>query len=231
MADRTKPKHSKVKKLKCIEKVDEMLLSGFPPSAVAKFIQEEGEYLDVKRTSLVTTIYEYREKMGLSEVVAIQLPHWAAKKARTFADRLEDLQRLDRAYSLQEQRVDIQAAEEIMSGKRDDDLSKEIRALVDIPMKMHRMRMDLGLSGSRDLGTLVISPEKLAEIEDKYGPEAAKTYANPVSRGRILQAVNLAIERAKLLEQEGVPLEDDEEIEYADYEEIDPDEDEESGAA
>ena len=61
------------------------------------------------------------------------------------------------------------------------------------------IKMDLGISGQRHLGTLTVSAERLDEIKKKYGDKAAKAMANPVSRARVLGALK-AIQRTALLE-------------------------------
>jgi hypothetical protein len=58
--------------------------------------------------------------------------------------------------------------------------------------------MDLKLTGSRDLGTLHISAEKMAQIREKYGEVGERTLESPTSRGRITAVLNAAIKRVQM---------------------------------
>ena len=207
MADPTKQAFSRIKELKCFRRVYEMLVNGYPTPAVARFIQEErGEYKDITYQSLVTTLGRYRnQELSAVEVLAPRMDHWIAKKGREFEDRLEELKRMETLYRVLEYRIDMMHAEERITGRIDKKLDRVIRETANILNMMHKTKMDLGISGSRDLGTMTISSDRLAEIEDKFGPEAAKTYANPVSRGRMLKALNLLIEKSNFV-KEGNPI-------------------------
>ncbi len=206
MADRTREQFSKIYALQCYRRVYEMVVHGYPATEIARYIQESRrEYLEVKYESLVSMICRYRDTLVPVESLAPRLPHYVAKKGREFGDRLEELKRLERMYEALEYRFDLTHGDERITGKVNEHLEKQAKPMTDVIMRMHNIKMDLGLSGSRDLGTLTISAERLAEIEAKYGKEAAEAMASPVSRGRILQAVNMAIERARLLEH-GEPI-------------------------
>jgi hypothetical protein len=61
-----------------------------------------------------------------------------------------------------------------------------MKGLVELVAKMHDIKMDLGLTGSRDLGTLTVSQERLEEIRSRYGEGAARAFADPVQRAQVL---------------------------------------------
>jgi len=206
MADKTKEPFAKITSLKCYRRVYEMVVHGYPATEIARYIQESRrEYLDVKYESLCSMLCRFRDSIVPVESLAPRLPHYVAKKGREFGDRLEELKRLERMYDALEYRFDIVHGEERISGRINEHLEKQAKSMTDVIMRMHNIKMDLGLSGSRDLGTLTISAERLAEIEQKYGKEAAEAMASPVSRGRILKVLNMTIERARLLER-GSPI-------------------------
>ena len=207
MADPKKKAFSKIRELECFRRVYEMLVNGYPTPAVARHIQEErGEYLDISYPSLVTTLGRYRDQeLSAVEAIAPRMSHWVAKKGREFEDRLEELKRMEGLYKVLEYRIDMMHAEEKITGKFNKSMDRMGRDIASVLSLIHRTKMDLRISGSRDLGTMTISADRLAEIEEKFGPEAAKTYANPVSRGRILKAINLVLEKSNLL-KEGNPV-------------------------
>jgi hypothetical protein len=180
--------YSKLKKMRCHREVYERLCAGYPFPEVARFIQEdEGEYLDVGRRSLIEILRDYaeREIVGV-DLIAPRLPHLIVKAQKEFSDRLEDLRRLERAYEALLYRFDLSHGEERRNGKVNPDVDRQAKVLMDYVSKMHDIKMDLGLTGSRDLGTLTVSAERLAEIRDKYGEGAARAFGDPVSRAKVL---------------------------------------------
>jgi len=178
----------RVKTLKCHQEVYERLCAGYPCPEVARYIQEdEGEYLDVGRRSLAEILRQYadREIVGV-DLIAPRLPHLVVKAQKEFSDRMEDLRRLERAYEALLYRFDLAHGEERRNGRVNADVDRQAKVLLDYVSRMHDIKMDLGLTGSRDLGTLTVSAERLAEIRDKYGDGAARAFADPVSRAKVL---------------------------------------------
>lgn len=196
MADRTKEKFSKIRELKCFDSANEMILAGFPISAVADFIQRDSrEYVDVKRTSLIQMLSRYRETLKEDDLVSRTLPRVFVEARDKFSNKLEDLQRLDALYNMSEYRVRVAHGAERLTGNVNPQVDRMTREQREIIRQMHTIRMELGLSGSRDLGTITVSAEKLEMIKEKYGDGAARAFANPVSRNRVLAAFS-AINRA-----------------------------------
>lgn len=178
----------RIKKLRCHQEVYERLCAGYPCPEVARYVQEdEGEYLDVSRRSLTEMLRDYteREIVGV-DLIAPRLPHMVVKAQKEFSDRLEDLRRLERAYEALLYRFDLSHGEERRNGKVNPDVDRQAKVLMDYISRMHDIKMDLGLTGSRDLGTLTVSAERLAEIRDKYGEGAARAFGDPVSRAKVL---------------------------------------------
>jgi hypothetical protein len=178
----------RIKKLRCHQEVYERLCAGYPCPEVARYIQEEeGEYLDVTRGSLSGMLGDYREaEIVGADLIAPRLPHIVVKAQKEFSDRLEDLRRLERAYEALLYRFDLSHGEERRNGKVNSDVDRQAKVLMDYVSKMHDIKMDLGLTGSRDLGTLTVSAERLADIRDKYGEGAARAFGDPISRAKVL---------------------------------------------
>jgi len=191
MADK-KEKFKQIRSLKNIKEVDEWLIAGFPAPEVAKRIHDSGGCQDLKRSSLVETIRRYRRTVLPADILATRMPHVIASIHKDFADKLEELKRLEKAYEAQLYRFDLAHARERMDGVLDDTVDKILNNLLKIINSMHEIKMDIGVSGSRELGTVTISTEKVEEMRKKYGDGAANAFADPVRRNRVMAVFNAA---------------------------------------
>jgi hypothetical protein len=178
----------RLRALRCWDEVQEQLLAGYPVPEVARFIQEEeGEYRDVKRGSLVDMLRQYiSEELSLADLIAPRLPNLIVKANKEFGERLEDLRRMERVYEAMLYRLDLAHGRERRTGEISPDVDRQAKVVIDLIRQMHEIKMDLGLTGSRDLGTLTVSEERLAEIREKYGEGAAQAFADPVQRAQVL---------------------------------------------
>lgn len=176
------------KRLPCAQEVVERLVAGFPVADIARYLQEEeGLCLDVKRASLCDMLRQYAtDELVPADLIAPRLPHLVVKANKEFGERLEDLRRLERMYELGLYRIDLAHGQERRTGELNPDVDRHMKGLVDLVAKMHDIKMDLGLTGSRDLGTLTVSQERLAEIRTRYGEGAARAFADPVQRAQVL---------------------------------------------
>jgi len=206
--NRAKPgRHNRIKNLRCFQQVHEMLSHGYPAPAVAKFIWEQGESKDVKRGSLIEMLSYYRRELLPKDVLVTRQPHIIISAKKQYTDKLEELKRLDDLYDALKFRFDVINADFQMTGYADPEFLKNATAIMNLIHKMHSIKMDLGINGSRDLGTLSVTAERLAEIGDKYGDGAQRAMSNPVSRARVLaclqRAQDVAMLRGKTESQEG----------------------------
>lgn len=201
-------KFVKIRKLKCYPQVEEMLYAGYPVSAVCVYIQDRmKEYPEIKRTSLIERLSLFRQSLSEGGLVHSTLPRVFVQAEKKFSNKMMELERLEDSFSAMEYRFDVAHAEERINGKIDPQVDRIGKSMRDIVMQMHNIKMDLGLVGSRDLGTITVSAEKIAYIKDKYGEGAAKAFQDPVSRGRVLAALG-AIKRAgNLRDTDGEPME------------------------
>jgi hypothetical protein len=179
---------ARIKGLRCHTEVVERLVAGYPCPDVARYIQEEeGEYLDVDRKSLSRMLLRYvSEEVSEADLISPRLPHLVIKAAKEFGDRMEDLRRLERTYEVALYRLDLAHGRERRTGDIDAGVDKQMKVLIDLVAQMHAIKMDLGLTGSRDLGTLTVSAERLEEIRTRYGEGAARAFADPVQRAQVL---------------------------------------------
>lgn len=179
---------ARIKGLRCHTEVVERLVAGYPCPDVARYIQEEeGEYLDVDRKSLSRMLLRYvSEEVSEADLISPRLPHLIIKASKEFGDRMEDLRRLERTYEVALYRLDLAHGRERRTGEIDAGVDKQMKVLIDLVAQMHAIKMDLGLTGSRDLGTLTVSAERLTEIRERYGENAARAFADPVQRAQVL---------------------------------------------
>jgi len=207
MADTAIDKFKRIKSLKCYEQVEEMIYAGYPVSAVANFIQSRrGEYRDVKRSSLIQMLKVYRQSLKEGGMVHQTLPRVFADAEKKFSNKMQELERLEDRFQALQYRFDVLHAEERMTGEINPQVDKIDKGMRETIRQMHVIKMDLGLVGSRDLGTITVSAERIAYVKDRYGEGAAKAFAEPVSRGRVLAALNAIRRTGTLRDKDGEEL-------------------------
>jgi hypothetical protein len=177
-----------IKKLRCYEEVVERLIAGFPCDDVARYIQEEqSEYLHATPRSLGEVLRRYVAKeIAPAAIVERHLPAYVVNATKEFSDRLLDLQRLEMAYQVALYRLEAAHAIERRTGKVNPKVDKHLRRVVEVVRQMHDIKMDLGLTGERDLSTPIYTEERVAEIRTRYGDGAARAFADPVQRAQVL---------------------------------------------
>jgi hypothetical protein len=200
--DTKKERFSRLKKLRCFQHIHEMLSHGYPAPAVAKFIQDQGEYGDIKEQSLIETLRRYRRDILPADVLVSRQPHIIIDARKQYTDKLEELRRLDDLYDALKYEFDVGHAKFRMTGYLDQEHRHATKNLIDTVRTMHMIKMDLGISGQRSLGTISISPERLEEIKLKYGDNAARAMADPVSRARVIAYLKAAQDAASLKARE-----------------------------
>lgn len=195
-------KFTRLKKLRCFQRVHDMLSYGYPATHVSKFIRDQGEYLDVTERSLTEVLKRYRTDILPHDVLTRRMPHIVVEARKQYTDKLEDIRRLDVQLEALLYRFDLAHANERDTGMCDPQVDKIHKSILDTIRTMHMIRMDLGISGQRHLGTLTVSAERLEEIRQKYGDKAAKAMADPVSRARVLSYLRAVRDAASLKEME-----------------------------
>lgn len=202
MPDPTQEKFWRIKALKCYPQVYKMLMVGKPAPVIALYIQDErNEYTDVKLNSLATMLSEFRRAELGNGVLFDRMPHLVVSAAREFTDRLAELKELENLLDMQHARLDDAHGDVLMTGEKNPHIEKMEKALQDTIRLTHQIKMDLNLTGSRDLGTLTIAAEKMEELHQRYGQAGDKVFASPASRGRMLEAWNAATKVVR--EQQG----------------------------
>lgn len=221
MADPTQEKFWRIKSLKCYPKVHAMLIVGKPAMSVALYIQDDrGEYTDIKVESLEAILNEYRRSALGSGAALDRIPHLKASAAREFTDRLAELKLLHNLLDMQLSRIDDAFGDEqLKRGEKNTHIDKMFKEIRDTANLIHQIKMDLNLTGSRDLGTLTIAPERMEEMRAKYGDAATRPLDSALSRGRMLAAMRAARQYVLMQGQQGQVEEIEPEPEYESVEE------------
>jgi hypothetical protein len=195
-------KYSRLKKLRCYPKVHEMLCAGYPAPGVADFIQSQGESTDIKKTSLIVALNKYRQDLLPADILSTRMPHVIIQAKKQYTDKLEDLKRMDNIFEALLYQFDALHADYRMTGGLHPAFNQTVREIKDLIYKMHLMKIDLGISGQRNVGSGVVSVERLEEVRQKYGDAAARALQDPVKRTKVMAFWNKISDAAQLKEKE-----------------------------
>ena len=184
-AKKTRERFAKVKSLECLEPLNEKIKSGYPIPEIARWVQEDMmEYTDVSRDSLVTILSRYRNAMPPAQLVA-PIPGVAVKAEARVMKGLDELDELEELYAVQKGRIRRYAALESQAPMPWNAVNKDIMLAATILVRRHEIKMDLGVGGGRNLGTLGIRPELQANV-DKYGDDVKSAAKSAESKSRVL---------------------------------------------
>lgn len=183
------PNFTKIRALSCFEEVHQRILNGEGATAIAKFIQEdEGEYLDATRASVVSALNYYRSTLPPADLVAQKLPEefkTAVKKLHKAVDEVKELEWLTR---FQKRRLRIDGAVESSIKKLLPTMTQEVRAHVEVLRTLASVKMDLGLN-KRHLGSLEVDATLVADVVGRYGSSTvAKVLQSAESRQKVMGA-------------------------------------------
>jgi hypothetical protein len=210
-------KFKRIRALRCYEMVKEMLACGYPAPSVADFIKQQGEYEGVSKKSLVVMLNNFRSESILPlDVLTNRMPHIIIEAKKQYTDKLEELRRMEIQYEAMLYRFDLIHARERHFGVIDPESRASNREITDLLFKMHKMKMDLGISGQKADGTTTVSPERLEEIRQRYGDAAARAMADPVSRAKVLSMMRsiqdaVTYDEEKEMDGETIDIEGEEE--------------------
>lgn len=194
---------ARLRQLRCFGRVNDMLCFGYPAPDVAKFVKSQGEYRTATMKSLAETLRRYRRTELLpADVLACRRPDILVNAKKAYTDKLGELRQLDLLFQRTLCRYDRESAKELDSGRYNPAVDKLEKSMMGILKTIHSIKMDLGIAGQRQMGTLTISPERLEEIRNKHGDGPARVMADPVSRARILAYIRAVNDAAMLKAKE-----------------------------
>lgn len=185
----------RLRTLDCFQKIREMMLEGQSLADIAAFIQDEqGEYSDVGRASLIRTLHRYRQSVPPGELVAARLPKKHAEALKEVAKGVDELAELRVIYDMQMERVKkILPVEAKMQNVLFPNLSGEMRVLLEILREVTAVKKARGLhelpapGAGEESGTQASAPvPAVAVLERSYGPAASSVLKNPESVHRVM---------------------------------------------
>jgi hypothetical protein len=191
-------KFVRFKGLRCFKRAHDMLSYGYPAPVVARFIRGQGEYKDVTERSLIEQLKRYRRDILPSDTIASRQPHIVVEARKKYTNRLEELERLELQYEALLWRFDMLHARERDTCIVDPAADRVHKSILATLGQMHRVKMDLGISGQRQSGTVTMSAERLEQIRAKYGDATAEVMRDPVSRARVIAILKKAQDVARL---------------------------------
>lgn len=176
----------RLRSLKCFDEVHSRVIHGFPVSDIVRFIQQEnGEYVDVEPASLSALLVDYRKSLPLGPSIHKTSSGYCGKALVEVQEKLDELGELNRLYSVQMERLEIDLKNEKTIKKLLPTTAREIEVARHILETSAQLKMDLGVD-ERHLGSLDVNADISAAVEKRYGGATAKVMANPESRRKIL---------------------------------------------
>lgn len=181
------PKFTKIRALKCFEAVHQRILDGGDSASLAKFIQEEqGEYLDASRASVVAALNYYRSSLPPGELVAKRLPGAFDAAVKKLHKSIDEVKELEWLTMFQKRRLRIDGKTEKQINKLLPTMTQEVRAHVEVLRTLASVKMDLGLN-KRHLGSLEVDATLVADVVGRYGTaNVAKVLQSAESRQKVM---------------------------------------------
>lgn len=191
--------YRRITELKCFEAVMQMILAGYPLPSVVEFIQQrKGESTDIKASSLLTILSDYRSTLPPMDVVAPFIPKRVIELQKEFEDSEQDLR--DLSWAIDTLKENIAAAWNIVAetGMPSKNLQIDLDTLSRMVLRRHEIKMDLGLGGKgRNLGTLTVAPSVMRRVHDKHGQVFAEIISNPEKLSQVVSGAARLLDAAQ----------------------------------
>lgn len=182
---RSRPKHQKIRKLRCFKQLHYRLVSGWTLKECAQWLQKEkGELRKLTEASLIVALGRYRSDIPEDERVFD--PEDAVDPDEFLPKGIEEINETERLYQMQLRRIEHAMGREQTGDALDKHLNPEIALALDLLKRSHEMKMDLGMGGGKNLGTMTFRPELMVEINQKYGDDIGGAVADSESRNKVL---------------------------------------------
>lgn len=182
---------ARLKSLNFFQKIHEMILGGWPPNEVAKYIQKnKKEMLDLTEDHIIKMVSSYKRSLPDFE----RITHLYIDDARKALDRvkegLDEVDEIRKLYMLQMKRISIDFETEKVVGKLLPTMSTEIRMAKDLLMSSAQLKMDLGLdsASAQKLSVVTGDPADAMRYQGATNPLLA-VVQNPETRQKLLSAL------------------------------------------
>lgn len=178
---------TKLRSLGCFEEVHKRILEGCDSASLARYIQEEQqEYLEATRASVVSAVNYYRSSLPPGELVSKKLPGAFNDAVKKLDKKIDEVKELEWLTKFQKRRLRIDGETEKKINKLLPSMTQEVRAHVEVLRTLASVKMDLGLN-KRHLGSLEVDATLVAEVTERYGTaNVAKVLQNSESRQKVM---------------------------------------------
>jgi len=196
--------------LTCLEAVKQMILSGYPLPTVVAFIQEvKGESTDIKPTSLLTILSDFRKTIPIGESIAPFQPRRIVELQEEFEDIHQDLKDITWAIDMLQENIKAAYQTVADTGYPAKNLQVDLDTLSRMIARRHEIKMDLGMGKGRNLGTLTVAPAIMRRVRDKHGQVFDEIIGNPEKLSQVVSGATrlLAAATADAIDIEGEPVE------------------------
>jgi len=189
-ANRIKPvsretRFVRLRSLNCFAAFHQKVLDGFQPIDIAQYVQKEaGEYADVTEASLAAIIALYRESLP-PILLSAKVPRVNAAAAERVREGLDELAEMEKLYTMQLERIQIDFTTEKNINKLMPSMTQEMRAGREILADIAKLKMDLGLN-ERHLGKMEVDAQIMTDVSKRYDESVGKTLTSPESRRKLL---------------------------------------------
>ena len=178
-------KHRRIRSLRCFKQLHYRLVSGWTLKECSQWLQKEkGECRDMTEGSLMVSLSRYRG--SISEDEKVFDPEDAVDPDEFTVKGLEEVDETERLYQMQLRRIEHAMGREQTGDALDKHLAAEIQLALELLRRSHEMKMDLGMGGGKNLGTMTFRPELMVEINQKYGNDVGGAISDPESRNKVL---------------------------------------------
>ena len=179
-------KFVRLKQLRCFTELHERTANGWPISEIARWVQvDKGEYTDVTRGSLTTLLHDYRNALPRTALLG-KIPSVVVKAKEEVEKGLDELKELERLYTMQLERIQIDFNTEKQIKKLMPTMTQEIREAKSLLETYTDLKVALGLNATA-VPAMDGEVTLVASIEARYGTKAvAKVMGDPESRRKVL---------------------------------------------
>jgi hypothetical protein len=163
------------------------LLAGVPPTRVAVYMHECGDYLSLTLPNLVTTLCAYRRTLSSMELVATCDPKFVQDAKGVISDAMDEMEELAAIYKIQKERI-VQGRDlEKKIGVLNKSLGNEVRIAGEILRTSATIKEQLGLA---DATPHDIAPTHRYDTRARFGERVAGVIEDPGKRNKVMGAVN-----------------------------------------
>ena len=184
--------------LSCFDVVMQMIVCGYPIPTVADFIQNtKGESTDIKQSSLVTILSEFRTTIPVGEMTEPINPKRVIQIQKEFDDAEQDLKDISWAIDILKQNVAAAYQMVCDSGYPSKSLQVDLDTMSRMIFRRHEIKMDLGFGKGRNLGTLTVSPAIMRRVHDKHGVLFDEIIGNPEKLSQVVSGASRLLAAAR----------------------------------